>query len=124
MKTILFVFSILVLALMIYSSKGPRPQKVHEPLPEGEVTPPLRRIGIEGKLPADGRMYLRTNYTSVGKIVNTSRSHEFPDGRISDAVLVQWNDGTRIWVERYLVSQSWIEDEAASPGRKKLMLPE
>ena len=54
------------------------------------------------------KLYLRTDKTFIGTIVNAQEDHFFEDGTRRDAVLIRFKDGTDDWLPRETVKRIYV----------------
>lgn len=77
---------------------------------DGETAPRKILISEKKDLQLGLRIYYpHVRHRSFGKVAGVERNHEFPSGLIADAVLIEFKEGTQVWVRRDHLDKFQIE---------------
>jgi hypothetical protein len=54
-------------------------------------------------------LYLKTDHTLIGQVVNAESGHTFPDGTVRDGVLIRFSiDQSQDWIPRETVHRLYL----------------
>lgn len=87
-------------SLLLLGAPSAKAQSVPKPPPGYQTL--VANVWIGKKL------YLRTDLTFIGTIIDIAPRHRFPDGTTRPGVLVRFRDGSADWIPRQTLQRIYV----------------
>jgi hypothetical protein len=111
LKIILCVVALALIGLIHFAWRDMPDQYGRELEFPDDKTPTERKLIAEVQQLRKGSRvyYLHIKNRPFGIVLDEDRAHEFPEGQIDSGVLIEFKEGTRVWLRREHLKTCFIE---------------